>query len=104
MGLRVGSLGGEVGTDLESSHSHRVRERLRHLDYNSTYQDYAALSSSEKTATSVLSAVDSVAVMGTLREGEKGEESEGSGGGSEGGSGWLGTLSSLWSSALRRTS
>ena len=88
-------------TELENSHRYRAKERMRHLDYNSTYQDYAALSSSEKSATtSALSTVDSVTVMGTVREGEKGEENEGS----EGGGGWLGTLSSLWTSTLRRTS
>ena len=90
--------------EVERSQGYKARERLRHLDYNSTYLDYAALSSSEKSASSTdgsLLAGDSRRVMDSIHEGEEGREEEQRG---EGGGGWLGTLSSLLSSTFRRTS
>ena len=75
------------------------RERMRRLDYDSTYLDYRALGTSGASERSVqLSATDSVRLLGSIVE--KGEtEGRGERGG---GRGLLGTLGSLWSSTFSR--
>lgn len=74
------------------------RERMRRLDYDSSYLDYRALGVSGGSERSVqLSATDSVRLLGSIEE--KGETEEGKERGS--GRGLLGTLGSLWSSTFR---
>lgn len=78
------------------------RERLRRLDYDSTYLDYVALGTSERNVSSVsVSATDTVRLVDSIDEvAESGRERDGGGG-----QGLLGkTLSSLWSSTFGRTS
>lgn len=74
------------------------RERMRRLDYDSTYLDYRAMAASGASDRSVqLSATDSVRLVGSI------EKSEGEQRGGEGGGGLFGTLSSLWTSTFSRS-
>ena len=74
------------------------RERMRRLDYDSTYLDYRAMAASGASDRSVqLSATDSVRLVGSIEK----SEGEQRGGGGEGG--LFGTLSSLWTSTFSRS-
>ena len=74
------------------------RERMRRLDYDSTYLDYRAMAASGASDRSVqLSATDSVRLVGSI------EKSEGEQRGGEGGGGLFGTLSTLWTSTFSRS-
>ncbi len=78
-------LEGERSVEMEA-----YRERMRHLNYNSTYLDYMSMGCSEQVGVARPSG-SSVEPMDSTEE-------EGSDGG-----GLLGTISSLWSSTFGRT-
>ena len=72
------------------------RDRLRRLDYDSTYLDYAAMSSTRNQSSMVARQSDSPS------EGGSGvtESSSQASSNTDGSSGFFGTLSSLWTSAF----
>ena len=88
------------------------RQRLRRLDYNSTYMDYAALTStgsiggggaggdSFRSCSSSADNEDSLGRKTAAREGSPSVEASSSGGTQAVASGLFGTLSSLWTSTF----
>ena len=90
---------GHVASFHLSAEMESYRERMRRLDYDSTYLDYRALAASGASDRSVqLSATDSVRLVGSIERNEEEQR-----GGGEGGGGLFGTLTSLWTSTFSRS-